>query len=51
MEDLNALRQKVYEHHVRAEDSSPKEADKPGDLDSGTFLRNPHSPKQEWSRN
>lgn len=35
IEDLNALRQKVYDHYVRAEDSSPKEADKPGDVDSG----------------
>jgi catechol 2,3-dioxygenase-like lactoylglutathione lyase family enzyme len=34
-EDLNTLRARVWDHHVRAEDSSPLEADKPGEVDSG----------------
>jgi hypothetical protein len=38
MEDLNALRQKVWDHHVRAEASSPQEADQPGGEDSGKLL-------------
>jgi len=37
-EDLNALREKVWEHHVAAKESSPKEADEPGKVDSGGFF-------------
>ncbi|KAF7188465.1 hypothetical protein HII31_10127 [Pseudocercospora fuligena] len=35
LEALLALRKKVWEHHERGDDSAPKEADKPGEADSG----------------
>ncbi|KAI5367472.1 Putative glyoxalase/Bleomycin resistance protein/Dihydroxybiphenyl dioxygenase [Septoria linicola] len=34
-EALLQLRQKVWEHHERGDESAPQEADRPGDLDSG----------------
>ncbi|KXT09483.1 hypothetical protein AC579_7828 [Pseudocercospora musae] len=34
-EALLALRQKIWEHYARGDDSAPKEADKPGEADSG----------------
>jgi len=34
-EDLVALRQKVWEHFERGGEAAPKEADKPGEKDSG----------------
>jgi hypothetical protein len=34
---LAELRKKIWDHFERADDASPKEADKPGEEDSGTF--------------
>ncbi|KAH3915251.1 hypothetical protein HBI56_013710 [Parastagonospora nodorum] len=35
VEDLMALRQRIWEHHERGGEAAPKEADKPGEKNSG----------------
>lgn len=37
-EELLELRQRIWEHHRRGDDAAPKEADKPGEVDSGESL-------------
>ena len=37
MEDLNRLRERVYQHFEEKRESSPLEADEPGGVDSGEF--------------
>jgi hypothetical protein len=32
------LRARIYDHYVRAQESSPLEADKPGEIDSGKMI-------------
>lgn len=50
MEDLNMLRARVYDHYVRAQESSPLEADKPGNQDSGK-IPSPEALKQKIEEN
>lgn len=45
MEALQALRQRLWEHHLKGDAAAPMHVDKPGEKISGTYFFFPCSPQ------
>lgn len=48
-EALLELRQRIWDHHQKGGAAAPKEADKPGEADSGKFVTGPGNITKEMT--